>query len=261
MPKTSRSHRSYRSGVRKSSSSSRRGYSRSSRGLTRRTILRPPTLTLTRMYPDVAFIGQGAGPSIATYYYAAPTNAIWSLTATSGDFPTALGLTASQAGFSAQFTAIDLIDSGPMFKLFNQYQIRSIKLTFTLTCASSYNPTQASPLPSMAICYDQNDASLPADYDTVAAYSNVRTHQFSDANPIFTYTFTPQPAVQMYRGSLGTGYAAPQSVTDFWMDTYAGSQTVLYGIKGWFRNFNANATCGMGIRVTAKANVVLRSTH
>lgn len=260
MPKARRNYRTSRSRRSYGSASSRGSNARTSRVNSRRSVLRPPTLTLSRVYPDVALIGQGAGPAVAVYSYAAPTNTIWSITATTGDFPTAVGLTAAQFGFSAQFTAVDLVDSGPMFQLFNQFQIRRIQLTWTLTSASSYNPTQAMPLPSMVICYDENDATLPADYDVVAAYSNAKTHQFSDSHPTFIYSFTPMPAMQVYRGTL-PAYAAPASARDVWLDSIAGIGAVLYGVKGWFRNFNANATCGMGIRVTAKADLVLRSTR
>lgn len=233
----------------------RRPYARVLGGPTRPPVSSRSTLSLRRPYSDVSFLSDGSS-NIAAAFYTNPTNQIVFLTATSGDIPTAVS--SKQAGFACQWTVRDILDSVPVWDLFNQFQLRKLDIVFTMSNGSAFNATQANPIPMLAVCYDPNDSGLPADFETISTFENARTFQFGDSTPSFTYSIIPKAATLFYKTTLLQSYGTSNMTGSTWFDTTAGLDTVFYGLKGWFRNFPAAVTNGFSVRMQVKAHISVR---
>lgn len=215
-------------------------------------------LTLKRPYSDVVFLGSGAG-TLAAANYVNPTNQIVFLTATSGDIPVGVATLANQAGFSCQWTLRDVVDIIPFTDLFNQFQLRRLTINFTLMNGTAYNASTANTVPSLAVCYDPNDAGLPADFETITTFENHKFHQFGEGpRQSFSYSIVPKAQGAFYKTALTNAYGTSNSPSSTWFDCQAGIDAAFYGFKGWFRNINTSVTCGLGVRMRVTADIVGR---
>lgn len=180
--------------------------------------------------------------------------------ATGTEVPSAANI--GECGVSMQFLFTDIIQSASFVSLYNEYQIRKIELAFHMDCADSYGSgagAVSNTTPSIYIAYDSNDATVPPSSDSVLARGDVQYHSLKHP---FVFSFYPKPAVSMFQGLVASGYAAPKSTKDFWIDLTSPSTLVPhYGVKAWIRNFSTAGGQGMNIRVQPTVYFACRRTR
>lgn len=150
-------------------------------------------------------------------------------------------LTASSAAAVAaarNFRLVDLPAYTEFTALYDQYQIRSVKISL-IPRADSANVVNGSALQSIGnvwSCLDYDDGTSPANIDTLLQYPSLKRTQMTR---IHTRSLKPKFVSQVYSSAGVVGYAiAPKNQ---WLDV--GSSSVEhYGVKFWLDQIPSSST-------------------
>lgn len=201
-----------------------------------------------RALPDISLFAAGGG----AFTYANNDGfgvGFLTLGTTTADQPSAPSLYSFGGVF--QLSLNNLINAVEFQNLFHQYRIRRCVTRISMDNADTW-PQQNGPipstLPSVYIATDPNDATVPGTSAVLQQYGDMQVHEFRHDKPIFI-TWYPKPAVGMFVGVINTGYAAPDTNKQLWLDTTTPSDTIAhYALKMFFRNVNNDAGAGLCLR-------------
>lgn len=127
-------------------------------------------------------------------------------------------------GASKVFTLNDLPQSSEFTNLYDQYQIKAIKIQLIPRFTEVSNTSSQG---NMWSILDQDDATPPPNIDTVLQYQNVKRTRM---NQIHTRYFKPRVAKEVFSSGITSTYSPSKNV---WVDM-AAPGTEHYAIKFWF---------------------------
>lgn len=127
-------------------------------------------------------------------------------------------------GASKVFTLNDVPQSGEFTALYDQFQIKAIKIQLIPRFTEVPNSSTQG---NMWSVLDQDDATPPPNIDTVLQYQNVKRTQM---NKIHTRYFKPRVAREVFSSGITSTYSPAKNT---WIDV-AAPGTEHYAIKFWF---------------------------
>lgn len=154
-------------------------------------------------------------------------NSGWALSSASSDHN---GL--YQFGGAMQFQLDQTIEAGDFSLLFDKYKIKGVKVTFIPLGQPSTNATTVNladtNFASIAIAVDNDDASLPGSWNTVAVKQDAKIRRLS--KPVSVYIRSPKVASAIYNGAT-TAYSPKTG----WVDM-TNTSVPHYGLKFYIRD-------------------------
>lgn len=133
-------------------------------------------------------------------------------------------------GASRVFTLNDVPGAGEFTALYDQFQIKAVKVQLIPRYTDvANNATQG----NMWSCIDQDDATPPPNIDTVLQYPNVKRTRM---NQVHTRFLKPCVATEVFSSGITSTYSPKKNV---WVDI-AAPGTEHYAVKFWFDSRTAN---------------------
>lgn len=120
--------------------------------------------------------------------------------------------------------------SSDISSLFQQYRIRSAKVTYKLV-SSPNNPSAA--FPTLYTAPQYISSTIPSSRDEVLQYQNMRVYQFAPSRTEVTYTYTPKVNRIVYRSAVASSYE-PVSC---WLSTQDLNAQHYYSVE-WLDRYN-----------------------
>lgn len=118
-------------------------------------------------------------------------------------------------GGAFQFQLNQVLEHADLTQLFDKYKIKGVKFTIIPLGQPSTNAAPASIAdtnwPTIAIAVDNDDASLPANWNTVAVKQDCKIKKLN--KPVSVYIRNPKLATALYDGAT-TAYAASTGFVD-----------------------------------------------
>lgn len=154
------------------------------------------------------------------------TAAGWAITAASNDVNGTY-----QFGGAMQFQLNQTLEHADFATLFDRYKISGVKVTIlplgTYSGSASVQNQNITNFPTIAIACDNDDASLPGNWNTVAVKQGARITKLNKA--VSMYISSPKIAAAIYNG-ITTAYSQRTGYLDM-----AQTDVPHYGLKFWIR--------------------------
>lgn len=148
---------------------------------------------------------------------------------------------AAAVGAARNFTLSQVPNATEFTNLYDQYQIKGIKITLIPRFTQSNANTATQVIGNMWSCLDYDDASTPPNLTTLLQYQNVKRTR---TNQIHSRYLVPAVAREVFNTGIATAYAPQKKV---WLDCT--SDTVEhYGIKFWFDSTAAGVTYDLQVK-------------
>lgn len=145
------------------------------------------------------------------------------------------------AGFARVFRLSAVPNASEFTNLYDQYQVKGVKISLIPRYTESTAGTAGSLIGNMWSAIDYDDASPPANVDTLLQYQNVKRTRLNQVHSRF---IRPCIANEIFNTGIATAYAPKRNV---WIDCT--SDTVEhYGIKLWIDSSAAGVTFDVQVK-------------
>jgi len=142
----------------------------------------------------------------------------------------------SDGGFSTIFSLSQLPNSSDFTKLFDQYCIDRVEVTFEMDISDgALNSTTR--WPRVAIAPDFNNQGAPLSENEVLSYEQSRQYQFSTSERRFTTVLRPMVAATIFRTGVTSAYEMKKAG---WLDV-ATNDVPHYGLRYFITNHNTTS--------------------
>jgi len=214
-----------------------------------------------RYLPDITFFGAGSGAMSYSNVDGLPVNFL-TMGGTLSEVASAPGLVMFPIALDVRLNSI--ISPTEITDLFQQYRIRKCTVRFSVDSSNTWTvdaANMANTIPSIIMAADPNDATTPSTAATLLKFGDVKIAELRDNMKPVYFSYYPKPSVGLFAGVVSTGYAAPNSNKDLWLDTSSPSADIPhYALKAMFRNVNPN-TPGLCIRMYTCIEIDVRTTR
>lgn len=213
-----------------------------------------------RYLPDITFYGAGGGAMSYSNVDGLAVNFL-TMGGTLTEVASSTGLVMFPIAIDVRLNSI--ISPTEITDLFQQYRIRKAVVRLSMDSANTWTvPAAGAPqtVPSVYIAADPNDATTPSTAATLLKFSDVKIAELRDDRVCY-FAWYPKPSIGLFAGVVSTGYGAPNSNKDLWLDTSSPSADIPhYALKAMFRNVNPN-TPGLCIRMNTYIEFDVRTTR
>lgn len=141
---------------------------------------------------------------------------------------------AAASGGALKFQLNTVPNSSEFTNLYDQYMIKAIKVSLIPRFTEASAGVAAQQIGNMWSVIDYDDATAPANVDTVLQYQNVKRTQM---NKVHSRYFKPKIAKEVFATGVASGYAPGKA----WLDCNSDS-VEHYAIKLWFDSAAAAVT-------------------
>lgn len=148
---------------------------------------------------------------------------------------------AAATGAARVFRLSAVPNAGEFTALYDQYQIKGVKISLIPRYTESSAGVAGQVIGNMWSALDYDDASVPANVDTLLQYQNVKRTRMNQVHSRF---LRPMIANEIYNTGVATAYAPKRNV---WIDC-ASDTTEHYGIKFWFDSSAAGVTFDVQVK-------------